>query len=78
MMEYVIVDFPDRREVLVDGAGRGYNRELTGEPRILRIDEGLHRFRLRGPDNYIPLWFTVDVTGTNVNAPLTVVFTKKV
>jgi hypothetical protein len=78
-MEYVVVEFPDRREVLVDGTPQGYNRELNGELRILRIDEGgEHRFRLRGPDDYLPLWLTVDVVGTNVNKPLTVVFTKKV
>ena len=76
-MEYVVVDFPDRREVLVDGAAVGYNRELTGALAILRVDEGTHRFRLRGPDDYIPLWLTLDVEDTNVNEPLTVVFTKK-
>jgi len=76
-MEYVIVDFPDRREVLVDGVPVGYNRERTGALAQLRIDEGTHRFRLRGPDDYVPLWLTVDVFDTNVNAPLTVVFTKK-
>jgi hypothetical protein len=77
-MEYVIVEFPDCREVLVDGAAVGYNREPTGELAQLRIDEGTHRFRLRGPDDYIPLWLTVDVFDTNVNEPLTIVFTKKV
>ena len=77
MMEYVIVDFPDRREVLVDGAVAGYTRDLGGEPSQLRIDEGTHRFRLRGPDDYIPLWLTVDVFDTNVNEPLTIFFTKK-
>jgi hypothetical protein len=77
-MEYVVVEFPDRREVLVDGMLQGYNRETTGELRILRIDEGgEHRFRLRGPDDYLPLWLTLDVGGTNVNKPLCVVFTKK-
>ena len=76
-MEYVIVDFPDRREVLVDGAAVGFNRELDGTPAQLRIDEGTHRFRLRGPDDYTPLWITLDVFDTNVNDPLVIVFTKK-
>lgn len=76
-MEYVLVDFPDRREVLVDGAAVGFNRELDGTLAQLRIDEGTHRFRLRGPDDYIPLWQTLDVVDTNVNNPLVVVFTKK-
>jgi len=78
-MEYVVVEFPDRREVLVDGMPQGFNREPTGELRILRIDEGgEHRFRLRGPDDYIPLWLTLTVVDTNVNKPLSVVFTKRV
>jgi hypothetical protein len=77
-MEYVVVRFPDRREVLVDGVPQGFNQELTGEWRILRVEEGEHRFRLRGADNYIPLWHTREITGTNVNAPLCVDFEKKI
>jgi hypothetical protein len=77
-MEFVIVQFPDRREVLVDGVSFGHNRELTGDLRILQVGEGVHRFRLRGPDDYVPLWTTIDVTDTDVNAPLRVVFGKKV
>jgi len=76
-MEYVVVVFAGRREVLVDGVVQGYNCEPTGERCVLRVDEGLHRFRLRGPDDYVPLWLTLDITGTSVNAPLPVVFTKK-
>jgi hypothetical protein len=77
-MEYVIVRFPDRREVLVDGVPHGFNQEPTGEWRIIRVEEGEHRFRLRGADNYVPLWDIREVTGTNVNAPLHVVFEKKI
>jgi len=73
-MEYVIVQFPKRREVLVDGINHGFNREPTGEERILRVAEGLHRFRLRGPDDYIPLWQTLEVTDTDTIDPLHVVF----
>jgi hypothetical protein len=76
-MEYVVVIFPDRREVLVDGVVQGYNRERTGALRILRVDEGLHRFRLRGPDDYIPLWLTVEVSATTATAPLAVVFARQ-
>ena len=78
MMEYVIVEFPERREVLVDGVPHGFNREPEGAWRILRMEEGEHRFRLRGPDDYVPLWHIFEVTGTNVNAPLHVVFDKKI
>ena len=76
-MEYVIVKFSERREVLVDGVSHGFNREPTGEWRELRVEEGLHRFRLRGPDDYVPLWQTCEVTGTDVNAPMCIVFEKK-
>jgi hypothetical protein len=76
-MEFVIVEFPDRREVLVDGISYGDNRDAT-DYRILQGPEGLHRFRLRGPDNYLPLWLTLDVTDTDPVSPLRVVFTKKV
>jgi hypothetical protein len=77
-LQFVIVEFPDRREVLVDGIVHGHNRELTGELRIIQVNEGLHRFRLRGPDDYLPLWLTLEVDSTNENAPLYVLFTKKV
>jgi len=76
-MEFVIVEFPDRREVLVDGISYGDNRDAT-DYLILQVPEGLHRFRLRGPDNYLPLWLTLDVTDTDPVSPLRVVFTKKV
>ena len=76
-MEYVVVLFPERREVLVDGVVQGYNREPSGALRILRVDEGLHRFRLRGPDDYVPLWLTVDVAETSANDPLPIAFEKK-
>jgi len=76
-MEFVIVEFPDRREVLVDGISYGDNRDAT-DYRILQVPEGLHRFRLRGLDNYLPLWLTLDVTDSDPVSPLRVVFTKKV
>jgi hypothetical protein len=77
-VEFVIVEFPDRREVLVDGIDHGFNRELNKEERILRVAEGLHRFRLRGPENYVPVWQTVEVSGTDSIEPLRVVFRKAV
>ena len=76
-MEFVIVQFPDRREVLVDGVNHGFNRELNGAERVLRVGEGLHRFRLRGPDDYIPLWITLEVKDTDAIEPLCVHFERK-
>lgn len=77
-MEYVVVEFLDRREVLVDGICYGDNRNPDNQYRILRVPEGLHRFRLRGPDNYVPLWQTVEVKDTDPVDPMHVVFEKKV
>lgn len=76
-MEYVIVEFPDRREVLIDGISYGENRQPENQYRILRVPEGLRRFRLRGPENYVPLWQTVEVKDTDEVAPMHVVFEKK-
>jgi hypothetical protein len=76
-MEYVIVEFPGRREVLVDGISYGDNREQDQRYRILRVPEGLRRFRFRGPEDYVPLWQTVEVKDTDAVAPMHVVFEKK-
>lgn len=77
-MEFIIVEFIDRREILVDGIGYGFNREPNGDERILQVAEGLHRFRLRGHENYVPLWHEVEVKNTDPNEPLRVVFRRRV
>jgi hypothetical protein len=75
-VEFIIVEFVHRREVLVDGISHGYNREPNGEERILQVAEGLHRIRLRGPDDYVPVWQLVEVRDTDSIDPLRVVFRK--
>lgn len=70
-LEYVRVDHPNQRRVLVDGLDRG----VTGD--ILRVDTGKHRFKLGEPLNYQPSEVERDVHGTNPLAPEIIVFTPK-
>ena len=76
-MGRVIVEFPDCREVLVDGKSQGNNRNEQGEYRILIIGDGLHTFRLAGEQNYTPLAQSVEVGASgSVILPQRVVFQK--
>ncbi len=76
-MEYVIVQFAERREVLIDGVSQGYNMGPSGEYVLLTVDEGVHKFGLRGPENYVPSSQTVVIDGTSPINPLRVAFEKK-
>ena len=77
MVEYVIVKFPDRRVVLIDGDSQGYNKKKDGEDLIKRIDRGRYNFSLKGKKNFTPGEQWVDVKNTDSIAPLKVVFKKK-
>jgi hypothetical protein len=73
----VIVEFPECREVLVDGKSQGNNRNEEGGYRILFIGDGLHTFRLGGMQNYTPLSQPVEVGASgSVILPQRVVFLK--
>jgi hypothetical protein len=79
-MGYVIVEFPERREVLVGGRSHGYNiDETTGEYAILTVGDGRRTFWLAEPLDYEPNTRTIVVgpEGTIIS-PQRVVFTKKV
>lgn len=67
-MEYVVVRFPGRRTVNVNGAAKG----KTG--RLLKLSEGTHRFELGGPADYKPVSQRVSVSGTTKSEPAEVVF----
>ena len=75
-MGYVIVEFPERREVFIGDDSQGDNREDTGEYRILRVGDGRQTFRLGGPQDYTPPSQTVVVADTTSIQPLRVVFDK--
>ena len=77
-MGYVIVEFPDCREVLCDGKSQGDNRNEQGKYRELIIGNGLHTFRLGGDANYTPASQPFEVTDEgNIISPHRIVFKKK-
>ncbi len=70
-MEFVIVRFPVKRSVNVDGAPQGTTDKL------LRLQAGTHRFDLGVPPDYKPASQTIPVTGTTSADPLEVVFEQR-
>lgn len=70
-MEYVIVRFPTRRRVYIDGGEAGCTND------VLRIDAGTHVFALGNVENFRPASRTVTVTDTSVLEPLEVEFHRK-
>jgi hypothetical protein len=75
-MGWVIVEFPDTREVLIDDKPQGPNRWPNGELRTIIIDDGDHTFCLGPPPDCAPPSHTLFVEKTSVLMPLRVVFTK--
>lgn len=69
-MEYVIVRFPEDREVLVDGKANGVTNQ------IIRVKAGRRRFTLKGAKDYRPNWRRPNVTATTAHRPLDVCFEK--
>jgi hypothetical protein len=47
-MSYVVVRFPEPREVYVDDEGQGSNTRRQRQARALFVNAGKHTFRLRG------------------------------
>ncbi len=69
-MEHVIVTYPERREIVIDGETSGY----TGN--VLMVEKGTHRFQLSGPQNYKPKWRQPVVKDTTPASPMEVIFEK--
>ena len=76
-MGYVIVEFSEARDVLVDAQNQGANMDADGQYRILRIADGAHSFALAGPANYTPSDQRVVVGGTSLLEPLRVTFQRR-
>ncbi len=76
-MEFVIVEYPERRAVYVDDKRQGYNKKESGEYIIKRITRGKRTFHLGGADDYKPPSRKVDVNNTTVVKPQRVAFTPK-
>jgi len=70
-MEHVIVTFPTRRLVYIDGEQNGYTND------VLRVDAGPHVFELGNLANYRPASRKVLVQDTTVLEPLEVAFFRK-
>jgi hypothetical protein len=75
-MGYVIVEFPERREVFIGSDSQGYNRNENDEYRILIVGDGQQTFRLGGALNFTPLIRAVVVANTTPIDPLRVIFKK--
>jgi len=70
-MEYVIVIYPTKRSVYVDG-------ELIGDTNeVLRMDSGTHRFDLGSPADCEPIFFEAVVNETTALLPMKIVFIEK-
>jgi hypothetical protein len=70
MDEFVIVIYPRKRDVIVDG-------EVTAKTReTFIVETGNHKFSLAGLDNYRPSSQTHLVENTTATDPFVVVFTQ--
>jgi len=70
-MEHVIVTFPTKRLVYIDGEQNGYTND------VLRVDAGTHIFELGNLANYRPASRKVLVQDTTVLEPLEIAFYRK-
>lgn len=69
-MEYIIVQYPNKRTVYIDDEENGN----TGER--LRVEEGTHTINLGDPRDYRPKWRRPQVTGTTAIKPMIIEFEK--
>ncbi|HHF0557990.1 TPA: hypothetical protein ACPHT1_002073 [Vibrio antiquarius] len=67
-MEYVIVNYPDIRDVYIDGEQNGQTND------VLYIDAGTHTFDLGTPVDYTPVELDVVVSSTSVLTPMEITF----
>lgn len=70
MFEYIIVEFSENREVVIDDLASAYT---TGE--VIELEPGTHTISLAGEKNFSPAERDITPTGTSSLAPDTVTFT---
>jgi hypothetical protein len=75
-MSYVVVLYPEPREVYIDDAAQGSNKAASGKPRALFVNAGKHTFRLSGAGDVNPAERQVDVPERPLLDPFPVEFTK--
>ena len=71
-MEYVIVEFPDSRDVFVDDA----DDPVASTNEMFELEEGTHYFNLGQPINYRPATDWAQVMDTIPASPLKIIFRK--
>ena len=74
-MSYVIVRFPEPREVYIDDEAQGSNTAASGKPRALFVNAGKHTFRLGG-SGVDPTEQTMSVPERPILNPFVVEFKK--
>lgn len=67
-MEYLLVQYPRRRKVRIDGEHNGYSNEP------IELEGGPHTVTLSPPPNFAPKLRKVTVRNTSVLSPKVVVF----
>lgn len=60
MYEYILVEFCEPREVIIDGAASGYE---TGE--VIELEAGIHTITLNKPKNFLPPEQDANSAGTS-------------
>ena len=75
-MSYVIVTFPEPREVYIDDQVQGSNLAASGKPRLLFVNAGIHTFRLSGAGDVRPAEQKCDVPDCSILDPFCVAFAK--
>ena len=76
-MSYVIVRFPEPRQVYIDDAPQGSNKAASGKPRALFVNAGRHTFRLDASGDVDPPNQDVDVPERPILHPFAVEFKKR-
>ena len=67
-MEFLLVLFPRKRRVMIDGVFNGSTNEL------IELEGGEHSVSLGPPNNFKPKQRTVDLSDTSALAPMIVSF----
>ena len=71
MNEFILVEFDEVREVIIDDTPSGYN---TGD--VIELGAGTHTISLEGTKNFSPLEQDVNPSGTSPIQPQKVYFYK--
>jgi hypothetical protein len=73
-MSYVIVLFPQPRDVFIDDQPQGSTIAASGRPRAMFVNAGSHLFRLGGPPDVDPPVQRLDVPERPILDPFRVEF----